>query len=122
MSTIGSWPMDKWGEVDGAAGTGAWAGAALPHDMPSPPAPPEHAMVPSARASQLKREIFMFFSLSPVLHQVERRQRQHLGRVDDVVDAAVLVGLMRQLESARAVRDAMGHIGDARHVLVIVGP
>src|SRR5206468_11511803 len=52
------------------------------------------------------------FSLSLAPHQIERRQRDHLRRGEQIVDAAVFIGLMRELELAGSVRDTMRH---ARH-------
>ena len=54
--------------------------------------------------------------------QFQHRQRDDLGRVDQVVDTAVFVRLVREIQDARAVGDAVRHAGDPRDVLLIVGP
>ena len=54
----------------------------------------------------------MVFSLSPGAHQVEGREREHLGRIHEVPDRARFVRLMRELELARAVGHAVRHAGN----------
>ena len=53
--------------------------------------------------------------------QLEDGEREHFGGVHEVVDAALFVRLMREIENPRSVRDAMRDAGDAGDVLVIVG-
>ena len=71
------------------------------------------------RARASFHDAFQFISRAPIRSSVA--SAMHLRRVHDVVDAALLVRLMRQLELARPVGDAVRHAGDARDVLVIVG-
>src|SRR5262249_34698789 len=61
------------------------------------------------------------FSLSPAAHEVERGERDDFRRVQEVVNPARFVRLMRELQLARSVRDAVRHARDPRDVLVIVG-
>ena len=45
--------------------------------------------------------------LTPSSSQLQDGEREHLGRVDEIVDAAPLVGLMREIENARPVGHAV---------------
>ena len=53
--------------------------------------------------------------------QLQRRQRHHLGRGHQVVDRHELVGLVGEVEDARAVGDAVVQVADAGDVLLVVG-
>ena len=58
---------------------------------------------------------------SVVSGQLQDRQRDDLRGVHQVVDAALFVRLVREIEDARAVGDAVRDAGDASDVLLVVG-
>src|SRR4051794_7670628 len=97
MSIAGSCPIARCCEVEGASCAGV-------EDF----GPDEQANEPNTNSAQSGRCNFIDdFSLSLAAHEVERRERQHFRRADQIVDAAVLVGLVRELELAGTVSDAM---------------
>src|SRR5688572_4469632 len=58
--------------------------------------------------------------LSHRASEVEDGQREHLRRVDEIVNCTPLVRLMRQIQNSRSVRDAVANATEPIHVLVIV--
>ncbi len=48
-------------------------------------------------------------------------ERHHLRRIHHVVDADILVGLMREIEDPRPIGDAVVQMADAGDVLLVVG-
>src|SRR5439155_5539181 len=115
MSMSGTWPIGTRSADPGALACRCGTGSE--HDI-SPTWPP-HAPSPAARRMARVR---CFIGRLSYPHQPQRRERQDLRRADEIVDSAPFVGLMRDLELARAVRDAVGHAGNPRDVFVIVGP
>src|SRR3954463_9552970 len=53
--------------------------------------------------------------------QLQDRKRQYFCCAQDIVNRAVLIRLMREIELAGTVGNALRHAGNPRDVLVIVG-
>ena len=77
---------------------------------------PKEPTVPKVPAQSLEPRAQSLYPCGT--RQFQDRQRQHFGRVDEIVDAAVLVRVMGLLEFARARGDAVRYAGDPRHVFV----
>src|SRR3954469_18172973 len=103
MSIAGSCPIAMCCDVEGASCAGGDVFGSVEHAAASTATLTAAHRAVAVRRVSIAIGVIDVFSLSRGAHEIERRQRDHFGRIDEILDTAIFVGLMRQLQLARSV-------------------